>query len=91
MIVPSPYGLTGDAYMRSLIDSGFLGQLREVHVHSFNDQLADPETPLSWRQLTRYSGFNMLTSGNSLRDGAALGRAGEACVGVCDEDHSAAS
>jgi predicted dehydrogenase len=47
MIVPSPYGLTGDAYMRSLIDSGFLGNLREVHVHSFNDQLADPETPMS--------------------------------------------
>jgi predicted dehydrogenase len=63
MIVPSPYGLTGDAYMRSLIDSGFLGQLREVHVHSFNDQLADPATPMSWRQQTRYSGFNMLTLG----------------------------
>ena len=63
MIVPSPYGLTGDAYMRSLIDSGFLGNLREVHVHSFNNQLADPETPMSWRQLTRYSGFNMLTLG----------------------------
>ena len=27
MIVPSPYGLTGDAYVRSLIDSGFLGTL----------------------------------------------------------------
>jgi predicted dehydrogenase len=63
MIVPSPYGLTGDAYLRSLIDSGFLGHLREVHVHSFNDHLADPKTPMSWRQLTRYSGFNMLTLG----------------------------
>jgi len=63
MIVPSPYGLTGDAYVRSLIDSGFLGDLREVHVVSLNDQLADPETHISWRQLTRYSGFNMLTLG----------------------------
>ena len=63
MIVPSPYGLTGDAYMRSLIDSGFLGQIREVHVHSLSDQLADPATPVNWRQLTRYSGFNMLTLG----------------------------
>jgi predicted dehydrogenase len=63
MIVPSPYGLTGDAYVRSLIDSGFLGDLREVHIVSFNDQLADPETPINWRQLTRYSGFNMLTLG----------------------------
>src|SRR5262249_30564051 len=63
MIVPSPYGLTGDAYVRSLIASGWLGTLREVHVHALNDQLADPETPLGWRQMTRYSGFNMLTLG----------------------------
>ena len=63
MIVPSPYGLAGDAFMRSLIDSGYLGNLREVHVHSLSDQLADPETPMSWRQMTQYSGFNMLTLG----------------------------
>jgi predicted dehydrogenase len=63
MIVPSPYGLTGDAYMRSLIASGWLGTLRELHVHGLNDQLADKETPLGWRQMTRYSGFNMLTLG----------------------------
>ena len=25
MVVPSPYGLTGDAYVRSLIDAGYLG------------------------------------------------------------------
>ena len=63
MIVPSPYGLAGDAFMRSLIDSGYLGKLREVHVHSLSDQLADAETPMSWRQITKYSGFNMLTLG----------------------------
>jgi predicted dehydrogenase len=63
MIVPSPYGLVGDAYMRSLIASGWLGKLREVHVHALNDQLADREIPLGWRQITRYSGFNMLTLG----------------------------
>jgi predicted dehydrogenase len=28
-----------------------------------SDQLADPDTPLGWRQMTRYSGFNMLTLG----------------------------
>jgi predicted dehydrogenase len=63
MIVPSPYGLTGEAFVRSLIAGGFIGKLREVHVHSLSDQLADPETPMGWRQLTRYSGFNMLTLG----------------------------
>jgi predicted dehydrogenase len=64
MVVPSPYGLTGDAFIRSKIESGFLGELREVHVHAFNDQLADPATPMNWRQQTRYSGFNMLALGD---------------------------
>ncbi len=63
MIVPSPYGLAGDAFMRSLIDKGFIGKLREVHVHSLSDQLAQADTPMSWRQMTKYSGFNMLTLG----------------------------
>jgi predicted dehydrogenase len=63
MVVPAPYGLTGDATMRSLIASGFLGTLREVHVKGFSSDLADPRTPLGWRQMTKYSGFNMLTLG----------------------------
>ena len=63
MIVPSPYGLTGDAYIRSLIASGFLGTLREVHAHGLNGDLADPNTPIGWRQMTKFSGFNMLTLG----------------------------
>lgn len=63
MIVPSPYGLTGDAFLRSLIASGYLGTLREVHAHGLTGDLADPATPMSWRQMTKYSGFNMLTLG----------------------------
>ena len=63
MVVPSPYGLTGDAYVRQLIAEGYLGELRELHVQSLNSDLADPETPMGWRQMTRYSGFNMLTLG----------------------------
>jgi predicted dehydrogenase len=63
MIVPSPYGLKGEAFVRSLIADGFIGQLRELHVQSTSSDLADPETPMSWRQMTRYSGFNMLTLG----------------------------
>ena len=63
MVVPSPYGLTGEAFMKSLIDDGFVGPLRELHVDSLNGDLADPETPMSWRQKTKYSGFNMLTVG----------------------------
>lgn len=63
MIVPSPYGLVGDAFMKSLIADGYLGALREVHVHGMTADLADPTTPLGWRQMTKYSGFNMLTLG----------------------------
>ncbi|WP_165064894.1 Gfo/Idh/MocA family protein [Paludisphaera rhizosphaerae] len=63
MVVPSPYGLAGEEFIRSLLKKGFLGQLREVHVDGLTDELADPATPMGWRQKTRYSGFNMLTLG----------------------------
>src|SRR5947209_5295067 len=62
-IVPSPYGLKGDAVMRDLLASGWLGELREVRVQSFTGALADPAAPLSWRQDAVLSGVNMLTLG----------------------------
>ena len=64
MVVPSPLGMAGDYTMRELIGSGYLGDLREVHVNGFSGDLADPETPLTWRQMTRHSGFNTLDLGN---------------------------
>ena len=63
MLAPTYYGLTGDRYLRSLIDSGYLGTLREVHAQGLTSELADPKTPLGWQQLTKYSGFNALTIG----------------------------
>src|SRR5262249_928485 len=62
-VVPSPFGFKGHAVMRSLIEEGYLGELREVHVFALNSSLADPEAPLSWRQDADLSGFNMLTLG----------------------------
>jgi predicted dehydrogenase len=62
-IVPSPYGLKGHEVMKEVIEGGFLGQLREVHVFSFNAALADPAAPLSWRQDAALSGYNMLALG----------------------------
>lgn len=62
-VVPSPLGLKGDAVVRELIASGFLGELREVRVVGLNAALADPAAPLSWRQDAALSGFNMLTLG----------------------------
>jgi len=63
MIVPSPLGLTGETFLRSLLEGGHIGQLRELHVDGLSSELADRETPLGWRQKTRYSGFNMLNLG----------------------------
>src|SRR5205085_8594372 len=40
-IVPSPFGLAGQRLMREMIDSGFLGDLREYHVYSQLGNLAD--------------------------------------------------
>jgi predicted dehydrogenase len=62
-VVPSPFGLKGDAVMRELIAGGFLGELREVLVLGMNAALADPAAPLSWRQDALLSGYNMLTLG----------------------------
>ena len=62
-VVPSPFGLKGHDLMKQLIGDGYLGELREVHVFNFNAALADPDTPLSWRQDATLSGFNMLTLG----------------------------
>jgi predicted dehydrogenase len=63
MVVPSPYGLLGDVYVRSLVADGYLGLLHEVHVTGLSSDLADQATPLGWRQMTKYSGFNMLQLG----------------------------
>jgi predicted dehydrogenase len=62
-IVPSPYGLKGHDVMVELIESGFLGELREVHVCNLSAALADPAAPLSWRQDAALSGVNTLSLG----------------------------
>ena len=62
-IVPSPFGLKGHRMMREMIDAGYLGELREASVGGINAALADPASPLSWRQDAGLSGFNMLTLG----------------------------
>jgi predicted dehydrogenase len=62
-IVPSPFGLMGDAVMSDHIASGWLGELREAAVYGLNGALADPAAPLSWRQDGVLSGVNMLMLG----------------------------
>jgi predicted dehydrogenase len=62
-VVPSPFGLTGDAVVRDLLSAGFIGELREVEVVGRGGALADPNTPLHWRQDGALSGLNMLQLG----------------------------
>lgn len=62
-VVPSPFGFKGHKVVREWLDSGYLGELREVHVRTMNAALADTAAPLSWRQDALLSGLNMLTLG----------------------------
>jgi predicted dehydrogenase len=62
-VVPSPFGLRAHRVVRELIESEFLGELREVVVLGASDVLADREVPLAWRQVGELSGLNMLTLG----------------------------
>ena len=62
-IVPSPLGLRAHQTVKELLADGYLGQLREVVVLGTNAALADPSTPLHWRQSAQLSGLNMLALG----------------------------
>src|SRR5207248_1021544 len=62
-VVPSPFGLKGDAVMQELLQQGYLGELREVRLTAFTAALADPAAPLSWRQDAQLSGYNALVLG----------------------------
>jgi len=62
-IVPSPFGLRVHRAVKDLLAEGFLGQLREVVVLGINNTVADPTSPLHWRQSAELSGLNMLALG----------------------------
>ncbi len=62
-IVPSPFGLRGDAVVKRMLAAGRIGELREAAVLATNDLLVDETMPLHWRQVERYSGVNMLALG----------------------------
>jgi predicted dehydrogenase len=62
-IVPSPLGLRGLRVVRELLESGFLGELREIVVLGADDSASDAEAPIHWRQSGKFSGVNMLALG----------------------------
>ncbi len=62
-IVPSPFGLRAGKMIQELLQTGYIGDLREFVVLGTSTDFADPQTPLHWRQTAKYSGLNMLTLG----------------------------
>lgn len=62
-IVPSPFGLVANDYVKELIDGGYLGRLREVVVIGADDSFQDWTKELHWRQDAQISGLNVLTLG----------------------------
>ena len=63
MIVPSPFGLLHDSFVKELIRDDFLGDLREVVVIGADDVFRDYTKFLHWRQDKEISGNNILAMG----------------------------
>lgn len=62
-IVPAPFTLNFDAEIRRRLAAGELGEPSEVEVVHTHGALADPSTPITWRQRTDLSGHNLMTLG----------------------------
>ena len=62
-ICPSPMAMKGDGLIQRLIREGYLGDIYHVYTRSFSGDSCDPENPLHWRQVDRYSGVNALNMG----------------------------
>lgn len=62
-VVPSPFGLVQDQFVRNLIEGRYLGTLREVVVIGADDTFWDHTELVHWRQDAEISGLNMLTLG----------------------------
>ena len=67
-ICPSPMVMKGDRFVQRLIREGYLGEIYHVYGRSFSGSNCDPEDPLHWRQIERYSGFNVLNMGILIED-----------------------
>ena len=62
MVCPPPHAMKGDHFIKKLLGDGYIGKLREVHVHAMANAYAD-DAPLHWRQDAFISGYNTLNLG----------------------------
>ena len=67
-ICPSPMVMKGDRFVQRLIREGYLGKIYHVYARSFGGNNCEPDDPLHWRQIERYSGFNVLNMGILIED-----------------------
>lgn len=61
-ICPAPPWKAGK-FIRRLLEEGYCGDLHNVYVRDLGGDLIDPNTPLHWRMIGRYSGLNALGMG----------------------------
>ena len=62
MIVPAPFYLVAEPILLDKLQSGFFGDLLEIHVNGLAGGY-DPEAPLHWRQRRKLSGNNIMAMG----------------------------
>jgi predicted dehydrogenase len=62
MIVPAPFYLLAEPILLDKLQSGFFGDLLEVHVNGLSGGY-DPDAPLHWRQRRELSGQNIMATG----------------------------
>lgn len=62
-ICQPPHALKGDWFVQRLIAEGYVGDIRNIVVRSMTPGGIDPNTPLHWRQIGRFSGLNTMSVG----------------------------
>lgn len=61
MICPSPFGFSADLTIRKLMDQNFVGKVLTVKYSNLGK--FNPDTPLTWRHLKKFSGLNIMAVG----------------------------
>lgn len=62
-IVPSPFTLAFDRTIQDMMCDGFFGDLIAIDVRHITGEFVDHDSPLTWRQETGFSGYNIMTMG----------------------------
>lgn len=55
--------MEGDAYVRRLLEEGYVGEITYAQANAINGGSVDPNAELSWRDQERFQGVNAMTVG----------------------------